>query len=366
MKNSFIYDQAIKLQNEYCAFLKNALIKLNSSDFLMILDEINLFWYSNREIVQLILNYISYDSECYTFTGASFLDINDKEHFPFVVLGEIHIVDDPLHKFISVPYEFHNAEYAEKLRKQIMYTIEDNIKIIEEYSSTILIFPVTLLTDINLDVIVDASNQAFFSMFKDESMTYERYFNELNSIADVVEALDEKTLNSIIFTEKDDVENTLEERFNNYLHEHNPFSNDVNEARIFYFTLSGFFSQSFNILLKCTQYNMIPYLRYDVVFRYLMLLGTNFMNNEKIQEILFKSACAHLLYKIFDKNMIKNIDFMKFVSCVQQIGLTEQINSKIDKNVLSIKNYSINDITDILKSELNEIYECVSETNTTS
>ncbi len=117
------------------------------------------------------------------------------------------------------------------------------------------------------------------------------------------------------------------------------------------------------ILLKCTQYNMIPYLRYDVVFRYLMSLGTNFINNEKMQKVLLKSTCAHLLYKMFDKTMVENIDFMKFVSCVKQVGLTEQINSKINQKVLDIKNYSVKEIIEILKSELNEIYKCVSESN---
>lgn len=276
MKNSFINDQVEMLQNEYCTVLKSALNRINIDDFWMIIDEINLFWYSNRDVIKLILNYIAYDSECYTFTGASFLDVSDNEHFSFTTLGEIHVVDDPLHKYLTAPKDIHNEEYNLKLKEEIINTIKDNIKIIEEYSSIILILPVTVLSDINKDLIKSATDQAFFSMFKDDLMSPEKYFDKFDKIKDVANSLNSDAVNTIVFSANDDSIEGLDKRFKNFLLQGHMFGNQISEARLFYFTIRGFFAQAFNILLTCTQYNMIPYLRYDVIFRYTMMLGSNF------------------------------------------------------------------------------------------
>lgn len=359
MKNSFIGNQIIDLQNEYCIILKNALNRIDTDDFFMTIDEINLFWYSNRDIVQLVLDYIAYDCECYTFTGASYLDIADNEHFPFSTLGDMHVVDDPLHIFLTAPYDIKNEEYKRKLMEQIKYTIEDNINIIEEYSNTILILPVTFLSDINSDLISKASNQAFFNMFKDDSMNYERYFNEFQTIKDVEQALDENIIKNIIFTEDDNVDDGLEKRYKDFSSLGNPFGNKLSEAKVFYAMINGYFAQAINILFKCSQYNMIPYLRYDVVFKYGIMLGSNFVDNEQIQELLFKTACAHILYKLFDKNKIEDVEYDKYLACIQEVKFSDKISKMFNQDKLVMSKFSLQEIIEFMKSELRLVYSCI-------
>ena len=355
MINDFLLTKIKEIQNDYGVFLRNTLNNFDNEDFYPTLDEINLFWYSNREIVKLILNNISNERECYTFTGASFLDIDDNEHFPFVAFGEIHIVDDPLHKYIQAPQNIKDEGYKAKLKEQIVCTIKDNIQIIERYSDAIAIFPVTLLTDISSDIIMEATEQAFFSMFKDKTLTKDRYFSELISIEDVIDALDEDVMNTIIFSGNDDLTINLGTRFKDFLTETNPFGNHLNESVIFFAIISGFFAQAFNILLTCAKYNMIPYIRYKVIYKYTALLGSNFAGNDEMDRILFKMSCAHLLYRNFDKGNAAKISFEEYLVRIRSRRFNDVVNNKLQENSFDIKKFSAIDISKILQEELERV-----------
>lgn len=354
MINSYLKERTLALQQDYCYILKEAVNKFSTKDFPMIVDEINLFWFANRDLVRLILNNISSDYDCYTFTGATFLDVDDLEHYPFVTFGRVHVVDDPLYKYSSIVSGIHNQDFAEKIREQMLLSIKDNIKIIENYSDIIYIFPVTLMSDNISELSKKAAEQAFFSMFKDNSITLEKYANEFKSIEDIKKALKDNVSETLVFSEDDSGEE-LCSRFRNHIAQILPFNNEINEAMLFLYTVNGFFLQAFEILLRCTEYHMIPYLRYEVTFRYIILLGANFANNADMQLILFKSICTHLLYRVFDKNRIRNTDFKCFVNKVVKDNFDRNLFETLYKSGVKLSNPSFQKIMDVMNDELNKI-----------
>lgn len=355
MNNKFLDKQIQTLQDDYCQVLKNAMPKFTTDDYPMILDEINIFWYANRDIVLLILRNLTYDGDCFIFTGASFLDINDLEHFPFVTLGKSHIIDDPLYKYASMAGGLSNNDFSSKLNEQMLLTIKDNVKIIENYSDYFCILPVTMLTDINSDLLKKAAEQAFFSMFKDNTINRERYIMEFKTIDDIVNALKDGISSTLIFTENDNINENLSERFKRK--ELLPFPEECTEPMIFFFLINGFLIQAFSILLKCAEYNMIPYLRYELTFRYTFLLSGNFKENIEVQLILFKAICAHLLYRIFDKRKFADIDFKHYLSTVTQERFSENIFTALKNKGIDYNNLSFKAITDIIQKELDRVIE---------
>ena len=360
MENNLLKSQLKALQNDYCMILKSAISKISTEDFPMIIDEINLFWFANRDLVRLILRNISLDYGCYTFTGATFLDINDFEHYPFVALGKTHIIDDPLYKYAKIVSDLPNKEFADQIKEQILLTIEDNIKIIEQFTDAIYILPVTLLSDLNSDLIKSATEQAFFSMFKDNTITLKQFHAEFKTIEEVENALLDSASELIIFSE-DNEGNDLSSRFKNFMSQTPPFSD--NEALNFFIIVNGFFAQAFNILLTCAEYRMIPYLRYEVTFRYTILLGSNFDSNKEMQMTLFKSICAHLLYRVFDKSKIKDIDFTDYFTYLQKENFNDSVFEALQKNEIDFHIPSFTIITDILRNELNKLFEILSKTS---
>ena len=87
------------IQIEYKELLSKLSPKLKSGQVPEALDELNLFWLRHIDEVQLYLKYWLYGEDCYIFTAATFMDFNDNEHLPFLLMGEKHILDDPLGRY---------------------------------------------------------------------------------------------------------------------------------------------------------------------------------------------------------------------------------------------------------------------------
>lgn len=360
MENNYFRTQIKILQNDYCTILRTAITKFSTQDLPMIIDEINIFWFANRDVVRLILQNISFEYDCYTFTGATFLDIDDFEHYPFVALGRTHVVDDPLNKYTNIVSNIPNKDFHAQLKEQMLLAIKDNIKIIENYSDVIFILPVTLLSDLKSDLIKNATQQAFFSMFKDNAITRKKYFNEFKTIDDIEKALKDGISQTLIFSE-DNEGDDLSSRFESYKDRPLPFCDGTTDAMIFFYIVNGFFAQAFSILLMCAEYRMIPYLRYEITYRYTILLGGNFADNTKMQLILFKSICAHLLYKIFDKRKIKDVSFIHYLSIIDQGNFNNNVFETLQKNEIDFHKPSFTKIANILRKELDGVFECVSK-----
>lgn len=354
MINSYLREHLKNLQKQYQDILNKAVLDINKADLPMIIDEINLFWFSNRKLVDLILNNLSCDFDCYTFTGADFLDVDDFEHFPFIMLGKLHIVDDPLSKYSQICGAVENEKFTESLKERILLTIQDNLKILKNYSDSIYILPVTLLTEINSDLVKKAAEQAFYSMFKDNSLDLKK-FSKFKSIEDVNGALKDGIGPTIPFSENENVNEDLCVRFRRFTEQGHPFTENLSEAMIFFFMVIGFFSQAFNILFRCFEYKMIPYLRFEVTFNYTITLGMNLVDNEEIKLTIFKSVCAHLLYRHFDKNKICDMDFSRFLSLIENFD--HDLFDTLHIACIKPNECSYKEISKIINSKLKDLFQ---------
>jgi hypothetical protein len=90
-----------------------------------------------------ILKYIDKSYSSFIFTGASFLDLSDLEHFPFRTIRKYHFLDDPICKYTRTIGLPKNHKFDEEIKKQLELAIEDNIKIIENCAEEIYILPIS-------------------------------------------------------------------------------------------------------------------------------------------------------------------------------------------------------------------------------
>lgn len=139
-------DKIVLIQKEYKELLISLLPKLKSGFAAEALDEINIFWLKNINIVRLYLEAVVPYSDSYVFTAATFLDYDDNEHLPFLLLGENHILDDPLSIYSELCGKTLEGRNADFLYEQIKTTVEDNIKILDNLNSSVLIIPLKFLT----------------------------------------------------------------------------------------------------------------------------------------------------------------------------------------------------------------------------
>lgn len=119
------------IQIEYKELLSKLSPKLKSGQVPEALDELNLFWLRHIDEVQLYLKYWLYGEDCYIFTAATFMDFNDNEHLPFLLMGEKHILDDPLGRYSELCGKMERSTDSEFLYRQVIITSEDNLRILE-------------------------------------------------------------------------------------------------------------------------------------------------------------------------------------------------------------------------------------------
>lgn len=125
MKSNLLLDKIHLIQTEYKELLATLLPKLKSSHSPEALDEINLFWLRHIEEIQLYLKAWFPGENSYVFTAATFMDFEDNEHLPFLLMGDKHILDDPLSKYSEIRSKMPDGKDAEFLYEQIGVTAED-------------------------------------------------------------------------------------------------------------------------------------------------------------------------------------------------------------------------------------------------
>lgn len=357
MGRNFLNNYIKNIQNEYLELLKKIKNKINTDDYFYIIDEINVFWISYINIIQLYFSTISREDDTYIFTGASYLDINDLEHYPFVIMGKIHVIDDPLCKYSKVFNNIEDEVFANKLKSQIIGSVEANIKILEEYSSYFLILPFKMLSDDKMDIISEQAISIFLSMFSQDNLTLDIFFYKFKTIQDIIDGLKPNIDKSIVFEEDDDINKSLDKRFKAYLkNERFTISNFKTEAHIFFSIILGFIYQALEIIYNCFNYNMIPYLRYNVTFNYVILLSSNFYNITGVKDIIFKSQIAHIIYLIFDKSKFKNTTFYEFSDKIKKYNISDQIENSISQDNITMENISVKYMINIFKDHISKCF----------
>lgn len=355
MNNSYLKSQLLKLQNEYCDILKISKGKLTTEDFPFVIDEINLFWFSNRSLIELILNNLYNDYNCFVHTGASFLDVDNLEHFPFATIGTNHLIDDPVANFSDTMPHVLNDDFRKRLKGQIILTTEQNIKIIENYSEIIQILPIRFLNSSDRTMSQTGAEKAFLGLFKDEKLTMNDYFKKYNNIEDVSNGLREHIEDLISLSEYEE-EGSLIIRFKKFVSE-NALSlpKDTNGAVLFSSLIIGYFMQAFDILFVSLKYPLNPYLRYPIPFHYIHLLASSMPAH--LDDLLLKIKIAYTIHKIFDTDKVKDVNFECYYKLLQNNNFSSNLIKVLKQHFDNPNQAPIKEFNKLIEDELCKLYE---------
>lgn len=77
---------------------------------------------------------------------------------------------------------------------------------------------------------------------------------------------------------------------------------------------------------------MVPYIRYGVTFNYLTIIGENFLDVPRMQEMVFKTVFTHF-YKKFDWELTKLIEFNEYCNVAEQIDIIGRLEKQMEKSM---------------------------------
>lgn len=347
----------MQIQTEYKELLKALLPALKAMDSPAALDEINLFWFKHMDLVRLYLANEFAGRDSYVFTAATFLDFDDKEQYPFLLLGKHHVLDDPLCKYSDTCSKMQETHISEKLLEQIILTAEDNIKIIEGCNGNIIVLPLRLLSQTPKDsVLFQRGEQAFISLFNNINSTKE-YFEKCDSFADIIKYTRNDIGEIVLFSESDDKSLPFEQRYyqakeeNSYM-----IDDDRTESYNFFVMVFGCIQQAVDVIVSCLEYECIPFIRYPVALNYILLLEDNLSDIPFVLEMRYKMCIANLIYRMCDKTKLSQFGFDKFTSLVESFQFNKKVFDSLLQGDVNECTFNIHIAVPIIEKCLTELY----------
>ena len=363
MKSNLLLSKIRLIQNEYKELLVRLLPKLKGLHSPEALDEINLFWFRHIEEVQLYLGSWFPGDDSYIFTAVTYLDYDDNEHLPFLLLGDRHILDDPLSKYVEIRSNMSESRDAGFLSKQIGITAEDNIKLLENSQDKILILPVRLFNQADADnSFFHIGEQAFISLFNGIDSISD-YFSKCTTIDDIMHFARKDICSLVMFSEDDDRTLPFQKRFRDAI-DNSPFMVDSNkyDSENFFMLVYGCIQQAVDIIVSCMKYGCIPYIRYPVALHYISLLSENMRDIDHINKLRYKMSIAFIIHGLCDKNKLATMDFDDYLKKTAEYDFNAKLFATLNDHGINEKNFIEYPVSQIVANELEKFYSVLSET----
>lgn len=360
MKSSLLTNEILRIQDKYKKLLVSLLPKLKSDHSHEALDEINIFWVQHIGVVQLYLKSVFASEESYVFTASTYLNFDDKEHLPFLMLGDNHVLDDPLSKYAEICNQI-SEELGEKntstLFRQIVLTAEDNIKVIENCHNEIIILPLRLLSQSNDYSFLYKLGECFFIELFSGIKNFEDYFKKCNTIEDIQRYTRQGVDDMIMFSEDDDKTLPFKERYYKALQENEDMiDQSKSDAFKFYVLVYGCIQQAIDVLASCIEYNCIPFIRYPVLLHYTLLLSKIFTDLEHVLMMRFKMYVAFMLYQLSDKNILGSVCLEDFLIKKHEFMIDKKLLQEFMKANITAQNFFQHSINKPIEDMLAEFY----------
>lgn len=366
MKSNLLLNKIHLIQIEYKELLSALLPKLKSFHAPEALDEINLFWLRHIEDVQLYLRAWFPGENSYVFTAATFMDFEDREHLPFLLMGDKHVLDDPLSKYSEIRSKMPEGKDAEFIYKQIGITAEDNLKLLENVHEEILILPLRLLNQANAhNSLYKIGEQVFVSLFNGIDSLSD-YFSKCTSIDDIKQFAREDIGRLVMFSKDDDASLPFEERFRVALAE-TQYMVDANkpDSDNFFMLVYGCIQQAIDVIVSCVEYGCIPYIRYPVSLHYISLLSESMLDIEHIITLRFKMSVAFVVYQLCDKDRLAIVCLEEFLKNNQEYDFSSNLFRVLAERGINEKSFLGHTITQVVIDELEEFYSILSRVEDT-
>lgn len=352
MEKNLLLNKIKEIQTEYKELLTNIIDDLEGLYRSAALDEIVLFWTKNKPVVNMFLKHYFSNKDAFIMTAVTYLDIAADEQYPFFLAGSYHILDDPLGKYCEICSSL-EGEYEIPLGAEILKCARDDLRVLNEYPQ-IIVIPMRLFKEKEKqEVLKEASEQLFLSLLSEIS-SIEEYFDKIKSVDDIAKSI-KGFEDSILLNDDDDSSLPFSERFERtrFLMK-GWFPDDVTDAQLFLYVVTSYLSQAIDIILSCAEFNVIPYIRYNLALHYYLMCAEVFERESDI-DCKTKLVCVgNLLYKIADSDKLKNKGDQKFFEIIEKNNFWLKLKNETQK--VTVESGTVKKMASIIENCLNCLY----------
>ncbi len=330
-------------------------------NILYFFDEINIFWLKRLEIIEYELNYLTQGSQCFILSGAVYLNTKEHEHYYFKTFGDYHILHDP---FLTMEGAVrYNDELHDKTFRYLCDIYEDTVGVLHDFGEEFFVLPVEKIAWMsNHDEKNELINKVFWqfvsSLFSKEINSIEEFQTYYDGFYSIEKDLDQNKLSNLIFTDSYDSRISIKERAERFINKNAhimDLTKGKEETDIFISLLYMHIAQVMDILLTASKVGLIPFIRYEVPFRYLCLLMNCFTDKEDIMDVLKKTIIFYIFYMSVNSEDFKSMSFELYCNAIRKIKFLDLVLSRIRESKLCLMETETNTIKDIILEEYKRI-----------
>ena len=310
---------------------------IEAGNYFAPIDELNIFWESNSEIIQLYINYISEWDRTHIIQNTAGLNTKSKEHFSFLLLGNRHIIYDTIFSDAKLLEIDLLPSARKKFKSQIIYSISETLHILNHCGGLFTVLPFFSIKDLCNDPIKKIAKQMFLSLFNDEMTTIEDYFGKFSSIEEIHNGLKNDIPQMLKFSRSCNLKEDFVQRYKKYSVRYcNLIRHQNNDAEIFFKSIYTFILQAIKYISIGINHNLIPVFQDDALFNYVLMVSNSIVQHSRENKKWFSDmVIANGVYKQFNLGVVKNIELSKFLSILKSLSFEGKLYCELrDRNVL--------------------------------
>jgi hypothetical protein len=366
IKESIAYFE--RIQKDYLVFLQEAwthtfIGDISIYEILSFINEIKMYWLKRLELIRYHLDILSNQRACFLLCGAIYLDTKNNGHYLFKALGDHHIVSDPFLKLetifrvnISKPDQKENIAYFKKVLKDVQ-------TILSNYPTSFYILPIHELNPKNKEEHLSLLNKFFWlfisGIFPRDYSNQEDFLEDYQSFDKIEKDINGYVKKNLIFLGVEDDKFPLIERINNYCEKQSNLHilvKDKSDSEKFILSLHNYIYQIMDIILICSSFNLIPFIRYEVTFRYLTLIMHTFKEDKSLGEMIEKTIIFYILYNVIDREKMFGVEFAVYCKILSDKNILGNILDRKEKSNIDFIDDGIKSIREIIVEEFDNIF----------
>lgn len=331
MSNHLLEKQIKEIQEQYFDLLKKILPLLESELYLLsALDSISLFWRKKQSVIEMFLNYIVKERNTVFYTGAVCFEENNGDQYPFMLMGDLHIFDDPLGRYCEICHQ--NESTLGLFLKQILLCARNNIDILKNCDELIIVLPLRNIEHTDQAEDLKKLGEKCFLNFFNDFYDLNSYFQNCNTVDDLVKHFRLELQGVVCLYENDNAEDVFRTRVERVIEiSKNYYENGHSIAEYFYFFFFSTLLQSIEILSIASFYNATPLIRYPVALQNAFLLLPSFYK-DNLYQATSRFFILNSLYKLFVNSFNNNVSLRAFYENVKNFSFEKKALSCYSEN----------------------------------
>ncbi len=353
------------IQNDYTRLIESYsdTFKTGEFDYSIVssfIEEVEVFWLERLDSARLLLDMLTSNNECYLLSGAMYLDSKNNEHFFLKTLGDYQIVYDP---FIKMePFIRNNLVRMgrQKTKDFFMKVFRDTYNVLTECKNDFIILPVTHLAwslekEKHMEILREIHLNFISGILGKEIKSVNNFYGLYKSYAQIIEDLDEFYIDNLIFNGIEDTEIGLDERINKYIETNVQEMKDNSEVEKFMLSTYTMIAQITDILLITLNLRLIPFIRYDVTFRYFLMMNKLVREDKETSSMLNKTILAYLFYERYPNRFFNDFNYNEYVSKLKDYNLLEDVSSTLNLKNNQLEDYGVQEIIETISGKFEKI-----------